>query len=115
MRRRAGIKDAGKMAAMEKEIFSSPWSEVSIIDSMENSCFTFYVFTDENDDKVIAYSGMYRVNDEGFVANIACNCDFRGKGYGKAVTARLIERGRELGLYSLSLEVCDSNSVAVAL
>ena len=113
MVRSARLKDASEIAKIEKTVFSSPWSEVTLIDSMENPCFKFFVA--EENEEILGYSGMYSVGDEGFVVNIATDHAHRNKGIGKMVTTALINRGKELGLYSLSLEVRVGNSIATEL
>ena len=92
-----------------------PWSERSILhDLTENPVARWLVMTDEQE-KVIAYAGMWLVMDEGHVCNIAVDPDYRGRGFGKQITQSLVELAKEEGMRLMTLEVRRSNSVAQAL
>lgn len=100
---------------IEEKCFAMPWSERSILhDLTENPVARWLVMTDEQE-RVIAYAGMWLVMDEGHVCNIAVDPDCRGKGFGKKITESLVALAKEEGMRLMTLEVRRSNAVAQAL
>ncbi len=100
------------IAALEKECFSEPWSENAILESAKNDTL-FFVF--EEDGSVLGYGGLQVVLDEGYVTNIAVTAKARGRGIGKAITAALLTAAKGKALCFVSLEVRESNTVAISL
>lgn len=104
------IKDIEQVAAIEKSIFSMPWSADSFIDACmaENNIYLVCV---END-KVVGYCGLWTVIGEGDVTNVAVSENHRGKGYGKALMQELEIRALEKKVKVFFLEVRQSNVIA---
>ena len=101
-------------AMLEKLCFSSPWS----LESLKMLCregAVGFVALDGKSGNVLAYGGMLTVLDEGQITNIATHPDARRQGLGEKVTRALVEYGEENGLALFSLEVRESNSVAISL
>ncbi len=98
-----------QIAKLENICFSSPWSEKSLIEELENKNARFFVVT--NGDKVLGYGGMHLVLGEGFVTNIAVFPSHRNKGIAKMICKKLIE----ICSISVSLEVRESNKNAINL
>ena len=61
------IKNAAKL---EKECFSSPWSEKGFEDAINEGLSYFIAAKSETDD-FLGYAGMYSAADEGYIYNIA--------------------------------------------
>ncbi len=102
-----------QIAALERKCFSDPWSEKSISSELANAYSLWLV--EEQDGKVAGYVGSQSVPPEADVMNLAVAPDCRKQGLGKALMQELMRRLRENGMESLSLEVRESNSSALAL
>lgn len=99
------------IANIEKESFSTPWSETSIRESMDaGTCF--YVACAKN--VVVGYMGISKVAGEGYVTNIAILPQYRRKGVGKSLLQYVIKTC-EHHLEFISLEVRISNDAAISL
>ncbi len=103
------IKNAAKL---EKECFSSPWSEKGFEDAINEGLSYFIAAKSETDD-FLGYAGMYSAADEGYIYNIAVCEKYRLKGVGSALLNNLLEHSKKLGLSFLSLEVRISNLNAI--
>ena len=112
MIRQFTLGDEKGIAALEKECFSSPWSENAILESY-NSDTKFFVF--EENETILGYAGLQTVLDEGYVTNIAVTKLARGRGIGKALINTLIDFGKDKKLAFISLEVRQSNIPAISL
>ncbi len=100
-----------EVAELEREVFSHPWSEQALIDSLDKGIFLVCL----EDGKVLGYAGAYCIQDEAAVTNIATNPRRRREGIAQMLTSTLIERAKKLGLAKISLEVRVSNAPALAL
>lgn len=100
------------VAQLEKECFSEPWSEKSLLDEIDNPDAYFIVETENGE--VVGYAGMHTPCGDCYIDNIAVFEKHRGKGYGERLTLSLIEKARELGDF-ISLEVRQSNAPAIGL
>lgn len=94
---------------IENECFSTPWSESSIRDSLENKSSHFYLAL--LDGVTAGYIGVQIFSGEGYVTNIAVLPEFRRKGVAKALINRTLENEMEF----LTLEVRESNAAAISL
>lgn len=100
------------VAQLERECFSEPWSEKSLLEEIDNPDAYFIVETENCE--VVGYAGMHTPCGDCYVDNIAVFEKFRGKGFGERLTLSLIEKARELGDF-ISLEVRVSNAPAIGL
>lgn len=101
------------IAELEKECFSSPWSEEGIESELSNEGAVF--FTAKADARVVGYMGMHCVLDECYIANVAVSTAERRKGIGRKMLRYAEERARERECSFISLEVRVSNEGAIAL
>ena len=125
--RRMGEEDLPQIAAIEREIFSAPWSENGFRESLrlENTVFLAAQennLTDSADEScrdkrrtVVGYIGMYISLDEGEITNVAVAPWARRRGIGSQLVRRLVEEGRRAGVRRFVLEVRYSNIAAVEL
>lgn len=102
--------DVPQIAQVEKRCFREGWSEKSFYDEMSNSLAYYLVAKDG--DSCVGYAGFWNVSGEGGITNVAVIPEYRQKGVGSKLIEGLIERGRELRLDLLTLEVRKSNTVA---
>lgn len=92
---------------IEKLCFATPWDLQSIRGELKNAFAKYFVAFYEN--KVIGYAGLWNIVDEGHITNIAVHPDYHGLGIGDSLLCKLIETCKEKKIYSLTLEVRESN------
>ena len=104
-------KHAPSLAELDKICFSVPWSENSFREEAENSLAKYFVA--EEDGKLIGYIGVWCVQDEGQITNIAVLPEYRRRGVASKLLEHLASECE--GLSRLVLEVRESNIGALAL
>lgn len=112
--RRAIADDVPKIAALEAESFTDPWSEkdiFSIVCSEGGMCFTAL----EDDGELIAYVFGRLIAPEGEIYRIAVRADRRQRGVGYRLLSYALKTERGRGLESTFLEVRSKNIAARAL
>ena len=102
--------DVPEVARIEMAAFSTPWSEETFRALVHRSGVELWVA--EWGDRVAAYAILWKVLDEGELANIAVRSDLRGRGIGSSLLGRMLEIARDSGVRSLYLEVRESNGLA---
>lgn len=105
--------DVLEVAALERQIFSLPWSEKGFLDSL-NSPDTLYL-TVRKDRRLIGYCGFLQSLDEADITNVAVSEEFRGRGVGYQMLKTLMDEGRQRGVKRYTLEVRISNASALRL
>lgn len=107
------LQDVPAVAEIEKACFSLPWSEQSLVDSVEREDTMFLVCEDAQE--IVGYIGMYLSFDEGDITNVAVSPAHRKKGYGEAIVSKALELAKEKQLEMILLEVRVSNVPAISL
>ena len=102
--------DLHEVARIETTAFSTPWSEGTFRSLLDRSGVELWVA--EWGDQLAAYAILWRVRDEGELANIAVRTDLRGRGIGSGLLTRMLEIAQDSGVRSLYLEVRESNELA---
>ena len=102
------------IAALEKECFSQPWSEVSLREELNKENANFLVALNE-DALVVGYVGFNFVLDEGYITNIAVAPIFRRCGVAQNLLKEIIVFAQSQRLSFISLEVRASNAAAISL
>ena len=97
--------DIKQVAAIEKEIFSLPWSEKSFLDSLKKEN-TVYIVA-EIKDEIVAYCGAYISFEEADISNVAVKKNFRRK--------NVAENMLNKGVSDITLEVRETNVPAISL
>ena len=103
----------GEIAELEKECFSSPWSEDGLRSELNNNFARFYVAF--SGDKIAGYIGSHNVLGEVYITNVAVFPEFRRIGVGKALVEFLVNVMKEENAEFVTLEVRKSNLNAVSL
>lgn len=106
------LENIEEIELIEKSCFAQPWSQSSIKQSIINGNYFFGVFLDNI---LCGYGSMNVVFDEGYINNIAVLNNHRKKGLGKAIINKMIAFGSDKKLSFLSLEVRQSNEIAIKL
>jgi ribosomal-protein-alanine N-acetyltransferase len=96
-----------RIAAIERELFSEPWSLQDFQEALENPCTIFLAAMEG--DAVTAYGLLYCAADEGEIPTIATHPDYVRQGRGEAVLQAMIARGMQQGVEQIFLEVRQSN------
>ena len=102
-----------EIAALEKECFSTPWTEQMLTDALFDSQASFIV-AEAEDGHILGYAGLHVIVDDGYIENIAVTPDARRHGVASALLD-VFCRFAGANLSFLTLEVRVSNAPAIAL
>ncbi len=107
------FEDLDSILEIENSSFSMPWSRKAFEGELLNE-FALYRCL-ELDNKIVAYVGLWQVFNEGHITNVAVLPSYRGLGLSKILLTNLFEICADRGITRLTLEVRESNSVAIKL
>lgn len=113
--RGARASDVARVAAIESESFSDPWSLSSFRSLVSGGLVWFQVAVEDDTDEVIGYILVWFAADEAEVANIAVAPGMRGRRIGAALLDAALLAAEDRGTARIFLEVRDSNERARAL
>lgn len=101
------------IAALERDCFSSPWSEKMLEDALydDSACF---IAAESDTGSLLGYAGVHVILDEGYIDNVAVRADCRRQGVADALVDTLVRFG-QAHLAFLTLEVRVSNRPALEL
>ena len=102
-----------EIARLEKECFSSPWSEDGLKSELDNNFARFYVAF--LGDKIAGYIGSHNVLGEVYITNVAVFPEFRRVGVGKALVEFLVDEMKGENAEFVTLEVRKTNFNAISL
>ncbi|MCR4955737.1 MAG: ribosomal protein S18-alanine N-acetyltransferase [Lachnospiraceae bacterium] len=105
--------DVKEVAAIEKEIFSMPWSSAGFAEALKREENLYLVA--KEDGAVVGYCGYYGALDEGEIPNVAVKKEYRNRGIAAEMLKQLISEAKERGITRLILEVRKSNEPAISL
>ena len=111
--RKMEAEDVPFVAEIERECFSSPWTEDGLLTETENPSARFFVLEEEG--LIAAYMGMHIVLDECYIANVAVRGSHRKKGYGIRLVENALAVSEKEGCSFITLEVRVSNCAAISL
>lgn len=100
------------VASLERETFSSPWSEnaLELFLDEKNFCVVMLV-----DGELASYCTVTTVLDEAQIINVATDCRYKRRGCAQSVLDGVLDECSRRGVVSISLEVRESNEGAIAL
>lgn len=110
--RKMSEQDIPAVAAIERTVFSRPWTERAFEQAMQQETL-FVVVLKEN--TIIGYCGMYCSFEEGEITNVAVIPEEQGRGSGRRMMEYLLEQAQERGIARIILEVRVSNEKAIHL
>lgn len=102
-----------RLAEIETECFSKPWSYEALAEELSNPLAVFLVA--ENGGEIAGYVGMVQVIDEGYLTNLAVTEHCRRRGVARALLGELMRHAGEHSLSFVTLEVRRSNEAAQRL
>jgi [ribosomal protein S18]-alanine N-acetyltransferase len=139
----ATAEDIDAMTDLDATCFSAPWSRASFEAELTTNHLAWYLVAEEllpqqeeseaeiipeaeaeardlelNENRVgliIGYAGLWAIEDEGHITNVAVHPDFRRMHLGHILVDMLIGQTRQEGLKRFTLEVRVSNAAAIAL
>lgn len=100
------IKD---VAEIERQCFSSPWSEEQLSEELKNDCAHFLIAVENG--RAVGYAGLYAVCGEGDVARVAVLPEYRKTGIAKAI----LQQAFTGDITEIFLDVRESNIPAISL
>lgn len=106
--------DAEAMAVLDRLCFTDPWSKASFDNELDNDSLAFYLIA-ESDGNIIGYAGLWFIEDEGHITNIAVHPQHRRKGVGGILLTKLMTYAEKAGLEHFTLEVRAGNKDAIEL
>lgn len=98
---------------VEKSSFSTPWSENSFYEELNNPLAHYLVAKDN--EKVVGYMGYWHIVDEGHITNVAVHSDYRRQGIGHLLVESVLLYIKESNIQRMTLEVRESNKGAIHL
>jgi len=108
---RMTIDDIENVVNVENDCFTTPWSKDSFLrEIIENDIALYLVAKIEN--IAVGYIGVWRIQNEGHITNVAVHSDFRGIGIGNMLVSELLSLCEKEGIDAFTLEVRKSNIVA---
>ena len=105
------VEDAPALQKLERDNFTDPWSEDSLLRSLASPLY--YNRVAEQDGEIFGYLIASRVLDEGELLRIAVSPDNRVRGVGRALTRAMMEENP--GTKTWRLDVRVSNYGAIKL
>lgn len=103
--------DLEQVVEIEKSIFSDPWSRQSFLDSLKQDMCVYLVV--KNQEEIVAYCGLYVVQDEGQITNVAVKENYRNAHIATDMLNELIKQAIVKGAHNFTLEVRASNNTAI--
>ena len=111
MIRRAELLDIEEMAMIDEKCFSTPWSIDAFHRELTKNKIAFYMVA-EIGGFVVAYAGLWRVEDEGHITNVAVLPEYRGMHIASALLEVMFDVCAGEGIVDYTLEVRKSNAPA---
>lgn len=105
--------DAPALAALEREIFSMPWSEAAFA-ALPGQSHSLYLVA-QSGQLLVGCAGLTVLGSEGDIDKVMVRAAFRGQGIASALLAELMNRGEALGIRDFTLEVRAGNRPAIGL
>jgi len=104
--------DLTRIAAMERQCFSDPWSASAFRDLEQNPRVQFLCARAGENEPALGYVVAWFAADEGEIANLAVAPEARGKGIGAALLDAALTHAERMHVSAVYLEVRDSNQTA---
>jgi ribosomal-protein-alanine N-acetyltransferase len=106
--------DVDAVAAIEAEVFTSPWSAETFAGLLDRPELEVLVLEDAREG-IVGYAVLWCVLGQGELANVAVIPRLRGRGLGSYLLTCTLEVARSRGVETIFLEVRVSNERAVEL
>ncbi|MBQ6128154.1 MAG: ribosomal protein S18-alanine N-acetyltransferase [Lachnospiraceae bacterium] len=107
------LQDIPRVAAMEKMIFSDPWSE-KVYEETLRLPEAEYVIA-QSGEMIAGAAGVRNIVGTGEITNVMVLPEYRRQGIGRMMMEEVLNRGRALGADEFTLEVRAGNAAAIGL
>ncbi len=107
--------DLDEVLAVESRSFADPWPRNVFEAELRHDWSYSYVLRPSLGASVIGHAVIWIVADEVQLLHIAVDPEWRGRGFGSALMARLFEQARHSKAARITLEVRRSNRAALKL
>ena len=97
------------VAEIDEHCFHVPWTRTDFERAIRENKLAIYFVAVNEDNKAVGYAGMWHVVNEGHITNVAVLESYRRMGIGDMLMEALEERGLELEMIGITLEVRISN------
>ena len=108
------MQDVDAVSYVENQCFNIPWSRESFEYEICENEKALYLIA-EYRGSILGYAGLWKILDEGHITNVAVLEPFRKKGIATLMLSKLFELARKDSINSFTLEVRQTNSVAIGL
>jgi ribosomal-protein-alanine N-acetyltransferase len=108
-----GAADIDRVAQIEEEVFTEPWSKESFLVEV-NTPNHIYLVAEESGN-ILGYCGMWEVAGEGQITNVCVAPEHRGKRVATQMLEELLNRAAKKKVGAITLEVRVSNEPAIRL
>ena len=102
-----------RVAELEKQCFSTPWSETALSEELSNKFARFFVALLNGE--IVGYIGAHNILGEVYITNVAVFPEYRKNGFGEALIKKFIEMVKKENADFITLEVRKSNISAINL
>lgn len=110
--RRMRADDVARVAAIERAIYTHPWTAGNFTDSIDAG---YECWVLEQGGAVVGYAGMMAAAGEAHLLNLSIAAEQQGRGLGADFVRFLVKAAREARAAKIYLEVRPSNAPARAL
>jgi ribosomal-protein-alanine N-acetyltransferase len=108
-------RDVEAVLEVERLSFLNPWTREMLLWELEHSGVAHVYVLRTAEAPVAAYCSFWLVFDELHVNNLAVRPEYRRRGMGRALLARVLAEGARRGARRATLEVRRSNTAAINL
>lgn len=112
--RAMGKLDIKRICELERELFSSPWSQEDLLYEIAENPFAQYYILEKNE-TIIGYVGLWLIDEQCQITTIGIDKQFQRQGYACQLLDFVFEKGKKQGCTNINLEVRVSNHKAIAL
>lgn len=112
--RQANIDDVDAIFEIEHLCFPDPWSKDSLRYELGENPRAFYIVA-ELDGQVVGYAGLWWIEDEGHIINVAVRPGYRSRKIASGIIDVMIDFTTKEGIRHHTLEVRRSNDPAIGL
>lgn len=105
--------DIKQVVEIERVSFRDPWKEDAFYSELHNREISKFLVIELNG-KIVGYGGMWIVEDEAHLVNLAIHPDHRRCGLGRRLLMALFDMAKKRGVERITLEVRASNTAAQA-
>jgi ribosomal-protein-alanine N-acetyltransferase len=102
--------DVPEVMVVDRQCFRTPWSENAYLSELKNAA-AYYLIA-RWDELLIGFAGAWLVMDEAHITTLGVHPEYRGRGFGERLFARMIDEAIRRGVRRASLEVRESNESA---